>query len=153
MRQLLVGSLTLGLLTLFQYAPSTKNTTQVGGNYRQTRTLLKQEFQKMPPAENQVAARDSFAKQQAEAAVNLLRLGQANLVWPLLRLSPDPSRRSYLIHGFRRMKADLVVIIRRLEVEADVSARRALTVSVGEFTGEQFTAAQRQSVTEKRLRW
>lgn len=154
MRQLLVSTLlTVGLLPIIQNAASTKNTTKVDGIDRPMTARLKQELRKVPPAENQLAARDSLAKQQAEAAVNLLRLGQASSVWPLLRHSPDPSRRSYLIHSFGRMSADPVVIIRRLEVEKDVSARRALILSLGEFTDEQLTAVQRQSLTAKMLRW
>jgi formylglycine-generating enzyme required for sulfatase activity len=149
---LAIALLTVGLLTLFQDSTSTRNTTQVDGIEREI-TRLKQELQKAPPAENQVALRDSLAKQQAEAAVTLFRLGQASLVWPLLRHSPDPSRRTYLIHRWGRMSADPSVIIRRLEVERDVSARRALILSLGEFTGEQLRSAQRQPLTAKLIRW
>ena len=42
--------------------------------------------------------KERLAKRQANAAVALLRLGQAERVWPLLKHKPDPRARSYLIH-------------------------------------------------------
>lgn len=152
-QRLVVTLLSLTLLTLPQGETSIKNIHQVGGIERQTSTRLKQELQKEVPAENQLAIRDTLAKQQAEAAVALLRLGRASSVWPLLRHSPNPSRRTYLIHAFGPMRADPVVIIRRLEVEKNVTARRALILSLGEFTGQQLTATQSQPLAAKLLRW
>src|SRR5262249_56682304 len=37
------------------------------------------------------------AKRQAHAAAALLKLGEAEAAWPLLRHTPDPSVRSYLV--------------------------------------------------------
>jgi hypothetical protein len=54
------------------------------------------------PAEECLAARDALAKRQAEAATALLRLGQSELVWPLLRHGPDLSLRSYLVRDLGR---------------------------------------------------
>src|SRR5439155_3265464 len=44
------------------------------------------------------------ARRRAAAAITLAHLGQPAAVWPLLRHSPDPSTRSYLVHwlGERR---------------------------------------------------
>jgi hypothetical protein len=53
---------------------------------------LKQKLQEPVPPENQPAARDSLAKQQAEAAIELLKLGRAGYVWSLLRNSWAASR-------------------------------------------------------------
>ena len=154
MTQLLVVTLlSLTLLTLPQGETPIKNNHQVGGIQRQMPTRLKQELQKEVPAENQLAIRDSLAKQQAEAAVALLRLGQANSVWPLLRHSSDPSLRTYLIHALGRVGANPAVIIRRLDAERDVSARRALILSLGEFTGEQLSTSLRRPQILKLLRW
>jgi len=130
-----------------------ESTTQVGKAESQAVTRLKQDLQKPMPAEDQVAERDALAKQQAEAAATLLRLGQADLVWPLFRHSPDPSRRSYLIHALGRAGVNPAVIIRRLETEKDASARRALILSLGDFTGEQLPALQRRPLVAKLLRW
>ena len=46
-------------------------------------------------------AREKLAKRQANAAVALLRMNQPEKVWPLLKHSPDPRVRSYLIHRLR----------------------------------------------------
>ena len=47
-------------------------------------------------------AKEKLAKRQANAAVALLRLNQPSKVWPLLKHSPDPTARSYLIHRLAR---------------------------------------------------
>lgn len=147
---LLITLLIVGPLTLL---PSSNGTTQVGRIQRQTTTRLHQELQKVTPAENLVEVRDSLAKQEAEAAVQLLRRGRASSVWPLLRHSSDPSLRSYLIHGLARMDAEPAVIIRRLETEKDASARRALILSLGEFTDEHLSPSLRRPLILKLLRW
>ena len=46
--------------------------------------------------------REKLAKRQANAAVALLRMHQPAKVWPLLKHSPDPRGRSYLIHRLVR---------------------------------------------------
>lgn len=120
---------------------------------RQTVTGLKQDLQKPLPAENQVAERDALARQQAEAAATLLRLGKVNKVWPLFRQGPDSSRRTYLIHALGGAGVNPLVIIRRLKTEKDVSARRALILSLGAFTGEQLPATQRRPLIAMLLRW
>ena len=54
---------------------------------------------KLPPdLPSSDGSRDKLAKRQANAAVALLRMKQPGKVWPLLRHSPDPRVRSYLIH-------------------------------------------------------
>jgi formylglycine-generating enzyme required for sulfatase activity len=70
---------------------------------------------------------------QASAGVALLRLGQEDKVWPLLKHSPDPRVRSYLIHRLAPRAADPAALFGRLEQEKDVSIRRALLLAAGEF--------------------
>jgi hypothetical protein len=45
-------------------------------------------------------SKEKLAKRQANAAVALLRMNQPEKVWLLLKHSPDPRLRSYLIHRF-----------------------------------------------------
>ena len=101
------------------------------------------------PAEQQLAAQDDLAKRQAAAAIALLRLGDAESVWPLLRHEADPSRRSYLIRDIGRsgIKPDLVV--GRLQAEADVSARRALILILGAFDDDVLPAIVRTPLASK----
>lgn len=129
------------------------NTGQIEKAERQTITQLRQELLKAMPTEDKLVERDALARQQAEAAAHLLRLGQTDPVWPLFRHSADSSLRSYLIHTLSRARVNPLLIIRRLETEKDVSARRALILSFGEFTAEQLSATQRRSLIARLLLW
>ena len=85
--------------------------------------------------------REKLAKRQANAAVALLKMGQAEKVWPLLKRSKepdDPRVRSYLIHGFGPLGAEAGAIIKRLDDEPDITMRRALILSLGEFNEKEL---------------
>src|SRR5207302_7704928 len=58
---------------------------------------------------------EKLAKRQATAAVALLRMDQATPVWPLLKHTPDPRVRSYLIHQLGPMGASPGALITRLK--------------------------------------
>jgi formylglycine-generating enzyme required for sulfatase activity len=94
-------------------------------------------------------AREKLAKQKANAAVALLKLNQPAKVWPLLKHSPDPRVRSYLIHRLGPFGADANVLVKRLEQESDVTIRRALVLSLGAFGEKEWPLAERRSVVEK----
>ncbi len=83
--------------------------------------------------------RERLAKRQANAAVALLRLNQPAKVWPLLKHSPDPRVRSYLIHRLGPLGADAATIARQLDTESDLTIRRALVLSLGEYGETDFT--------------
>jgi formylglycine-generating enzyme required for sulfatase activity len=95
--------------------------------------LLRGEMGKRLPADALDEAREKLAKRQATAAVALLRLHQPDPVWPLLKHCPDPRVRSYLLHRFAPLGAEAGVLVKRLAEEPDVSIRRALLLSLGEF--------------------
>ncbi|MFI5457893.1 MAG: protein kinase, partial [Isosphaerales bacterium] len=57
-----------------------------------------------PVVEEEV--KDQLAERQARAAVALVRLGRAEAVWPLLRHSPDPRLRSFIINWLKPLGAD-----------------------------------------------
>jgi formylglycine-generating enzyme required for sulfatase activity len=98
-------------------------------------------------------AKERLAKRQANAAAALLRLGQPQPVWPLLRHAPDPRARSYLVHRLGPLGADARAVVQQLLAEPDVSARRALLLSLGEYTAEQLPAAERQPLVTRLLTW
>jgi serine/threonine protein kinase/formylglycine-generating enzyme required for sulfatase activity len=114
--------------------------------------LLQELSREMPPPE-QAAARDALARQQAQAAVALLRLGRDDPAWRSLRHSSDPSRRTYLIHALGRLGTAPDQILRRLETEIDNSVRRALVLSLGEFTADQLPVEERQALVARLLGW
>src|SRR5262249_55989302 len=47
-----------------------------------------------------------LAERQARSAVALFRLGQAEVVWPLLRHQADPRLRGFLLSGLKPLGAD-----------------------------------------------
>ncbi|HEX3314022.1 MAG TPA: SUMF1/EgtB/PvdO family nonheme iron enzyme, partial [Gemmataceae bacterium] len=88
-----------------------------------------------------------LAQRCANAAIVLLRMDRPEKAWPILRNSVDPRARSYMIHRLGPYGADPHVLLERLELEADVSVRRALILSLGEFGDNQFPIADRKSAT------
>jgi formylglycine-generating enzyme required for sulfatase activity len=97
--------------------------------------------------------RAGAARRQAAAAVTLLHLEQPGPVWPLLRHSPDPTLRSYLVQRAGLLGADPRLLLERLEKEEDVSARRALILALGEYGDKELPAGVRQPLVKKLLAW
>ena len=97
--------------------------------------LLQGELDKRPMPDATEEAKEALAKRQANAAVALLRMNQAEKVWPLLKHSPDPRVRSYLIHESRpvggRSRELSCGNLPRSEERASV--RRALLLGLGSF--------------------
>lgn len=75
----------------------------------------------------------SFALQQARAAIALMNLNATDRVWPLLKHQTDPTIRSHLLYFMTQYKIDPNNVIARLKSEADVSIRRALILAIGDF--------------------
>src|SRR5256885_3815901 len=90
-------------------------------------TQLMRVLQEPMPPDEDISGRDALAKRQARAAAELVKLGRAEMVWPLLQQSRDNSRRTYLIRELGTVAP--AILIRRLEAEKDVSIRRALILS------------------------
>jgi formylglycine-generating enzyme required for sulfatase activity/serine/threonine protein kinase len=96
---------------------------------------------------------ERWSRDRAMAAVTLLHLGQTEPVWPLFRRSADPEARSHLVWRAGLLKVDPGLLIKRLDKETDVSAKRALIVALGEYRAEQLPADVREPVTKKLLAW
>ena len=114
--------------------------------------LLKEVKREAAPAASE-AERTTLTKQQAVAAAALLRLGQAEPVWPLFQHTPDPERRSYLMAQAAPLGIEARQLVQRLEEEADVSVRRALILSLGEYGPNALPPDVRGPLVEKLLRW
>jgi len=89
--------------------------------------------------------KEELANRQANAGIALIKTGQAELVWPHLQQRADPRTRSYLIHRFASLAIDPKVLVQRLDEEKEVSIRRALLLSLGEYEASQIPASQRQT--------
>lgn len=103
-------------------------------------TRLEREYQSTLPGDHEAAS-----QRRAQALVTLLRLGHSAQVWPLLKLGADPELRSYLIHLFGPLGVDPQVLCDRCEKENDLSARRALLLSLGTFEAERVPADLRKT--------
>jgi len=106
------------------------------------------EVTKTPPADASEADKELLAMRQANAAVMLLRMDAAENVWPLLKHSPDPRVRSYIIHWLSPRGGDANTIMARYEQETDVTIKRALLLCLGEF---ELANSAKQSLIEQLL--
>jgi hypothetical protein len=103
--------------------------------------ILEAEMGRVLPIHAKEDAKETLAKRQANAALALLRRNQAAKVWPLLKHSPDPRLRSYLIHRLGPLGADVRAVVKQLHEEPDVTIQRALILSLGAFANEVLPAA------------
>jgi formylglycine-generating enzyme required for sulfatase activity len=76
-------------------------------------------------------------------------MGQPENVWPLLKHSADPRTRSYIIDRLSLLGADATPIMKQLSVEAEITIRRALILSLGEFSEELLPVAARATLLPK----
>jgi serine/threonine protein kinase len=90
-------------------------------------------------------ARLKFVKEQANVGVALAAMGQGDNVWPLLKHSPDPTLRSYLIDRLAAGGVEPKVLLARLEKEPEVSVQRALLLSLGQFGLDRLPPVERQN--------
>jgi formylglycine-generating enzyme required for sulfatase activity len=76
-------------------------------------------------------------------AVALLRLGNGDRLWPMLRASPDPRARSYAIDRLAALGCDPAALRAQLDVESDDSIRSALLLALGGFDDLAIPPARR----------
>ncbi len=88
----------------------------------------------------------AMAKRQANVAVALLRMHKPANVWPLLKHGPDPRVRSYLIHRLGPLRADVTAILAQLDIESDITIRRALILSLGEYGEKDLSLENRTAL-------
>jgi eukaryotic-like serine/threonine-protein kinase len=109
------------------------------------------ELDKQPPPGASQDAKEALAHRQANAAVALLKMNHAAKAWPLLKFTPDPRARSELVLHLAPLDVDLALLLRRLDEETDISSRRALIVSLGDFDARRLPDTQRQAAIAKML--
>jgi formylglycine-generating enzyme required for sulfatase activity len=109
--------------------------------YVRLETQLNEESE--PPAS--VDAKITLAKRRASVGVALLVLGRTEKVWPLFEHRADPTLRSYLIDRGSPGGVDPKVLTARLEEEKEVSVRRAILLSLGEYGLDRLSQVQRQN--------
>jgi hypothetical protein len=103
--------------------------------------------------EASTADREALARRQAGAAVTLLHLGEPEPVWRLFRHRADPTLRSYLVQRLHLLGADPRPLAERLSAEDDVSARRALILSLGDYPADALPAVARGPLAARLAGW
>jgi formylglycine-generating enzyme required for sulfatase activity len=111
-------------------------------------TALQAEVEKIP-FDHGPKEKETLAKRQANAAVALLKMNRPAKVWPLLKHSPDPRVRSYLVHWLGLLGADPGTLFKRLDEETDLTIRRALILSLGEFGEKEVPPEARRTLLPK----
>jgi eukaryotic-like serine/threonine-protein kinase len=99
-----------------------------------------------------VEARLALAKRRANLGVALVIQGRSEKVWLLLKLSHDPTLRSFLIERLGPGGTELKTVTDRLDVEREASILSALIISLGEFGTDRLTLSDRDTLTPRLLR-
>jgi serine/threonine protein kinase/formylglycine-generating enzyme required for sulfatase activity len=85
---------------------------------------------------------NELAAHRANLAIALLRLGAGDRLWPMLKSSPDPRCRSYIIDRLGPLGCQPDVLLDRLET-ADEDVRAALLLGLGTFDEHVLPAPRR----------
>jgi eukaryotic-like serine/threonine-protein kinase len=139
----------------------------------QTAPLFEQELSRKPPSltggiptagvtggiptDEDSKAWDKFYNRQANAVAALIRMTapggdpRSSKSWSLLRHSPDPSLRSYLVHRLGPLGVEADLLSAKLDEESDVSVRRALILSLREYEAGRLSRAERIDWTTRLL--
>jgi formylglycine-generating enzyme required for sulfatase activity len=91
-------------------------------------------------------AKVDLARRQAFAAAALAAVGQWEQVRPLLRHRPDPTARYYLLEQLAPGGVEARAVKEQLDREPEVSVRRALLLSLGNFGPESLSAGEREQL-------
>jgi formylglycine-generating enzyme required for sulfatase activity len=94
-----------------------------------------------------------LAKQKADIATAFLRMNQYEKMRGVMKHTPDPTARSFLIQRVSSLAVDPNIIWKELEQEKDVSIRRALILSLGGYALECLSLVEREAVTSQLVQW
>ncbi len=96
---------------------------------------------------------DTWAERQAKAAVMLLHFGHGEVVWPLLKHSPEPRVRGHLIHLIPALQVPPETLWNQLLVTEDLSVRFALLLTLAEFLRVDQTMTLPTHVLNRLQQW
>jgi formylglycine-generating enzyme required for sulfatase activity/tetratricopeptide (TPR) repeat protein len=116
--------------------------------------------------------KDRLAERQARAAIGLLRMGEAEGIWPLLGHSSDPRLRSFIVNWLKPQGADPKLIAAELDridshakpipapgqkkmdailFHPETSMRRALILALGTYGTAGLSPSEREPLVGKLL--
>jgi formylglycine-generating enzyme required for sulfatase activity len=141
------------LVTLVDPRHAARFVPAVRANKQAVVPVLKAELAKAGRADWTDEQHEALGRRRGQAAAMLIALGEPESAWPVFAFPKDgdPTARSHLLARLADFGADPVALIRRFEVEADVSARRALLLAVGNYPPEAIPAAEREALAERLL--
>jgi formylglycine-generating enzyme required for sulfatase activity/tRNA A-37 threonylcarbamoyl transferase component Bud32 len=113
--------------------------------------IMEAEMGRAPAPDADDDAKDVPAARQANAQATLMHLGRTDSAWPLFRHTPEPRLRNYLIHAVAPRGVDPNLFLERLRVEPDLSARRALILTLGEYDERQLPRSDRGEAARRLL--
>jgi serine/threonine protein kinase/formylglycine-generating enzyme required for sulfatase activity len=90
-------------------------------------------------------AKIALAKKRASIGIALFLMGKGEEFWPLMKHSSDPTSRSYLMEWLGASGVDPKFLIARLKEEKEVSVKRAILLSLGEFGLDRLSLAERRN--------
>jgi formylglycine-generating enzyme required for sulfatase activity len=97
-------------------------------------------------AEGESAPRE-LPERRANLAIGLLRLGEGERLWPLLKASPNPGVRSVAIDRIPRLGCDPEVLLVRLKTEPDETIRAALWLALVGFDQRALPPGRRDELS------
>ena len=92
--------------------------------------------------------KDQLAERQARAAIALVRMGKAEEVWALLRHSPDPRLRSFILNWLNPLAADPKLIAAELD---RLSAPTKPTLAAGQQRMDAICSIPKHPCVERRF--
>jgi formylglycine-generating enzyme required for sulfatase activity len=131
--------------------------------------LLEAELKKKPVTGETADAKNKRDRRQGRAAVALLRLGQTEKVWTLLKHSRDPGVRSEIVNGLKPHGAEFEAIAAKLAgmgtteefpvgdpsrmntilFHPETSMRRALILALGQYDVDMLSSEEREPLVAK----
>jgi formylglycine-generating enzyme required for sulfatase activity len=111
--------------------------------------VLLAEIDRAMPVTSDESVLERAAKRKANAAVGLVKLGRPEHVWGLLRQTPDPRIRSYVIDRLATSGAGSVEVTDRFDEERDVTVRGAMLLILGSYAEENVSIAVRQRMVSR----
>ncbi|MBL8825206.1 MAG: SUMF1/EgtB/PvdO family nonheme iron enzyme [Planctomycetia bacterium] len=106
---------------------------------------LEKQLDEKPAVNATVDSKVDLARKQASIGVALMVMERSEKVWPLLRHSPDPTLRSYLIDRFAPAGVDHNVLLTRLVKEQEPFIKQAILQSLGEYGLDRLHQFDRRS--------
>jgi formylglycine-generating enzyme required for sulfatase activity len=114
---------------------------------------LRELVQEQPPTGITERQRLEVGRRRAGAAITLLHLGDRAAVWPVFRFRDDPEALSQFVHRLKERGLPPDAVLDCLDEAAEVPARFALVLALGEFRFEELPAARRQAVRSLLAQW